>query len=113
MATKLDFHGRGPITYKSATNKKANILHQLGYPLAATKLWREIWRQRKEIEALTKHHLGLGTEYTCTVLNPSTWIQGSFNICIPIEAKSDLLHRKLSFAAPCRTSLRKTYILVQ
>lgn len=88
MSAMLEFHGRAPLTYESAHNKEVNIVHQLAYLPAATKLRQEIWEQREDIEALTKHHLRLGDKHTCTVLEQHTWIQGSFNICIPIEAKS-------------------------
>ena len=100
MPATLELHGRDPITYKSAANKESNIIHQLSYLPATAKLLQEIWEQRKEIEALTKHHLGLGNEHTCTVLEQATWIQGSFNICVPIEAKSDHFYRKVIFRRP-------------
>lgn len=100
MPTTLEFHGRGPMTYKSATNKEANIVHQLAYLPAATRLRQEIWEQRHEVEALTRCHLGLGSEYACTMLEQTTWIQGSFNICVPIEAKLGNSCTKVIFRCP-------------
>jgi hypothetical protein len=100
MQVTLKFHGRDPITYQSAANEEANIIHQLAYLPTATKLGQDIWKQRQGIEALTKHHLGLGREYTCTVLEQATWTQGSFNICVPIKAKFDHLYRKVILHRP-------------
>lgn len=100
MPATLQFHGRNPITYESAANKEANVVHQLTYPIAAAKLRQEIWERREEIEALTKHHLRLGSEHTCTVLEPHAWIQGGFNICVSVETKSGNLCRKVIFRCP-------------
>lgn len=87
MPPTLAFHNRGPMTYKSATNKEANIIHQLAYLPAATRLRQETWELRDQVETLTRCHLGLGSGYVCSMLDQSTWIQGSFNICVPIEVK--------------------------
>lgn len=93
--TTLDLDGRKPITFISAEKKEANILHQLGYAPAAAELRHELWKQRREIEAIAKHHLGLGSEPSYTVLEQSTWIQGGFNICIPIKVNLGKLSKKL------------------
>ncbi|KFY19077.1 hypothetical protein V493_08159 [Pseudogymnoascus sp. VKM F-4281 (FW-2241)] len=98
--TTLDLDGRKPITFISAEKKEANILHQLGYAPAAAELRHELWKQRREIEAIAKHHLGLGSESSYTVLKQSTWIQGGFNICIPVEANLGKLSKKFIFRCP-------------
>ncbi|KFY41500.1 hypothetical protein V494_02964 [Pseudogymnoascus sp. VKM F-4513 (FW-928)] len=100
MPTTLEFHGRKPITFKSAEKAEANIIHQLGYAPAAAELRQELWKERREIEAIAKHHLGLGSEPSYTVLEQSTWIQGGFNICIPIEVNLGKLSKKLIFRRP-------------
>ena len=100
MPTTLEFHGREPITFKSAEKAEANIIHQLGYAPAAAELRQELWKERREIEAIAKHHLALGSEPSYTVLEQSTWIQGGFNICIPIEVNLGKLSKKLIFRCP-------------
>ncbi|OBT60084.1 hypothetical protein VE03_10364 [Pseudogymnoascus sp. 23342-1-I1] len=100
MPTTLEFHGRNPITFESATNQEANVIQQLGYVPAAAELRQKLWEQRREIEALAEHHLGMGSEPSYTVLEQRTWIQGGFNICVPIEAKFGNFCKKLIFRYP-------------
>ncbi|OAF54176.1 hypothetical protein VC83_09550 [Pseudogymnoascus destructans] len=100
MPTTLEFHGRNPITFESAEKVEANVIRQLGYGPAAAELRQELWKERREIEAIAKHHLGLGSELSYTVLEQSTWIQGGFNICVPIEANLGKLSKKLIFRCP-------------
>lgn len=69
MPTTLEFHSRNPITFESAEKIEANIIHQLGYAPAASELWQKLWKERREIEAIAEHHLGLGSY---TVLKQST-----------------------------------------
>jgi hypothetical protein len=98
--TTLELDGCKPITFISAEKKEANIIHQLGYAPAAAELRQVLWEKRREIEAIAKHHLGLGSEPSYTVLEQSTWIQGGFNICVPIEANLGNLSKKLIFRCP-------------
>ncbi|KFY68568.1 hypothetical protein V496_00983 [Pseudogymnoascus sp. VKM F-4515 (FW-2607)] len=100
MTTTLELDGHKPITFTSAEQKEANIVHQLSYPPATAELREELWRERGEIKAIAKHHLGLGSDSSYIVLKQSTWIQGGFNICIPIEANLGKLSKKLVFRCP-------------
>jgi hypothetical protein len=84
MVNTIEFYGRGPITYKSAVGEDYNVIHQLRYLPASEKFDQEMWDQRGKIEAVTKHHLGLGGSQTCTVLDRSTWRYGSFNVCVMV-----------------------------
>jgi len=45
-------------------------------------------RQRSEIERLVSFHLGLKRPEDCQLTQPVDWIQGSFNICIPVNVCS-------------------------
>ncbi|XP_044721332.1 uncharacterized protein HRG_04247 [Hirsutella rhossiliensis] len=100
MPAILDLLGRDPITYESACKSESNIINKLGYVSAAKHLFADLWMQRRSIAALTKHHLGLGPEDSCTVLYFPEWMRGSFNACIPVEIKSGGVTRKLVFRCP-------------
>lgn len=100
MPTAIELDHRKPITYESAFQKDANIIHQAPYLEAATELYQSLWDQRQTIQALVEHHLRLITRDTC-IVNPKTqWIRGSFNVCIPIGVKSTRCHKKLIFRCP-------------
>lgn len=100
MPTTLELLGRDPITYESACKSETNILNKLGYASATKYLYADLWMQRRSIAALTKHHLGLGSEDSCTVLKFPEWMRGSFNTCIPVEVRSGGVTRKLLFRCP-------------
>lgn len=91
----LELLGRTPITYESALNMDKNTIHEAGYVAATLALYQTLWKGRPAIEALTRHHLGLGARDLCIVARPYQWIRGGFNICIPIEVQSPSLSRKL------------------
>ena len=78
----LEFPGRRPITYKSAVDREGNVINELAYVSAFKKLCADLWRQRSTIEAIARHHLGLGAQNTCSVSSPDEWIHGGFNICV-------------------------------
>ena len=80
--------GRRPITLKSALNKDENIIRELAYAAAAVDLSKTLWDNRDTISGLVKHHLGLDAACRCAVAPPNRWIQGSFNICIPVRVSS-------------------------
>ncbi|KAK3906681.1 hypothetical protein C8A05DRAFT_40528 [Staphylotrichum tortipilum] len=83
----LPLLNRAPITYDSAINKDGNILNKLKYAAANEELYERLWAERRAIEALTKHHLGLGPrdEARCTVSPREDWLRGGFNACVPVE----------------------------
>lgn len=91
----LELLGRPPITYESALNTDKNTIHEAGYVAATSALYQTLWRGRPAIEALTRHHLGLGARDLCIVARPHQWIRGGFNVCIPVEVQSPSLSRKL------------------
>lgn len=85
----LPLLNRNPITYESAINKDVNMLNKLKHPAANRKLYRRLWGERRAIEALTRHHLGLplgsGPTVTLSVAPPDDWLRGGFNVCIPVD----------------------------
>lgn len=49
----------GLITYEDAADSEDNVINQLAYFRKTKKLFNDLWEQRRSIEALTAHHLGL------------------------------------------------------
>lgn len=41
--------------------------------------------QEPVIEGIVRHHLSLRNDQTCTVAQSSEWLQGEFNLCVPIN----------------------------
>ena len=87
-APTIDLLGRPPITYQSALDTDSNIIHEAAYVPAAEAQYQQLWREKCTIQALIKHHLGLDERDVCIVARPREWLRGNFNICIPIEVKS-------------------------
>ncbi|KAF2245173.1 hypothetical protein BU26DRAFT_522282 [Trematosphaeria pertusa] len=100
MPVALELIGRDSITYKSASKAEFNVINEVAYVRAVKELYHNLWQQRASIAALTRHHLRLGAQDTCTVLNPKEWIQGSFNVCVFVEVTSHGLSRRLVFRCP-------------
>ncbi|KAH8772443.1 hypothetical protein F5882DRAFT_174322 [Hyaloscypha sp. PMI_1271] len=100
MPTALELDPRKHTTFESALKKDEDIINQAAYRKAATELSQALWDHRQAIQALVKHQLRLGNRDTCIVNAQDQWIQGSFNICIPIEVRSARFHEKLIFRCP-------------
>ncbi|KAH6883891.1 hypothetical protein B0T10DRAFT_518425 [Thelonectria olida] len=100
MPDRLPVYGRPPITYLSAARKNYNALNELDYVPAIKKQYADLWAQRGSIEALIRHHLGLGNQDACTVLDVRLWKQGAFNVCVLVEVTSGNSTTKLIFRCP-------------
>jgi hypothetical protein len=87
MPSTLKLLNRNPITYESAVNDEDNIISKVADVAHTNNLYEYLWEQRRSIEALTAHHLRLASKESCLVLSQSTWIRGSFNVCVPVEVK--------------------------
>ncbi|KAK4044666.1 hypothetical protein C8A01DRAFT_42574 [Parachaetomium inaequale] len=96
MPATLELDHRGPITYESALRKAANVISQAAHRAAAEELSRGLWDSRRTIEALVRHHLGLGDGDACAVEPCDRWIRGGFKVCEPVEAA----HRRPIFRCP-------------
>jgi hypothetical protein len=46
-------------TYEDAATSKDNVINQLGYFRKTKNLFNHLCEQRRSVEALTAHHLGL------------------------------------------------------
>ncbi|KAK3900414.1 hypothetical protein C8A05DRAFT_45750 [Staphylotrichum tortipilum] len=67
MAPTQKILGRRPITLEDALGEEFNMLERLVHAPAVEKLYQELSDQTPVIEALTRHHLGLGSGDTCNV----------------------------------------------
>ncbi|PNY25379.1 Aminoglycoside phosphotransferase [Tolypocladium capitatum] len=100
MSETLELLNRDPISYESAARHEDNVIQQLAYVRQTKRLYESLWQARGTIEAITTHHLGLGSTHTCTVLGQHTWIRGSFNVCVPVEVKCGNASRKVVLRCP-------------
>ncbi|RSM04272.1 hypothetical protein CDV31_010131 [Fusarium ambrosium] len=94
MSITVEIEDDGAVDYEWAINQDANILERLKYLPARNELYNSLWTKRKTICSLIRHHLGLDHRDICNVASPREWIQGSFNVCIPVEVQSNHLHQK-------------------
>ena len=83
--------------YSCALEKDENVINKVAYLAARNELYRNLWDQRDSIQALVRHHLKLGNQDVYIVHSMGQWIQGSFNVCIPIEVQVGGLWKKLMF----------------
>ncbi|MCJ1403345.1 hypothetical protein MMC11_006568 [Xylographa trunciseda] len=74
----------GEISFEEAVRKEQNMLQQLSYPQKLSDFKRFLLNHQSEIEAIVSHHLHLQGAERCQVTHPDFWINGSFNICIPV-----------------------------
>lgn len=73
---------RGDITYDTAKDSDANILHELGYRDQKIRFFTYLYRNRELIKSLITRHLGLASRDSCHLVDVEDWIHGSFNVCI-------------------------------
>ncbi|KAK0702710.1 hypothetical protein B0H67DRAFT_391223 [Lasiosphaeris hirsuta] len=88
------------MTLESALNKDENIISEVAYAAAAVDLSKTLWDNRHTISGLVKHHLRLSAAYCCAVAPPKRWIQGGFNICIPVQVSSGSRRYSHTSSAP-------------
>jgi hypothetical protein len=81
LSRRLD---RGAITYSAAKEDETNILQKLTYVYLAAQFRRHLNDHRSQIEALVSGHLGLSRGQTCRIDGSEEWMNGSFNVCIPV-----------------------------
>lgn len=81
----LSVSGGESFSLSAAQRNERNILARLQRSHATEQLYQELWHDRRTIEAVTAHHLGLISPSACTVQGMETWLIGQFNICIIIH----------------------------
>lgn len=89
------------ITYEEANETETNILHQLGNPEERRKFYYLIYEHRDLIQRRVAHHLGLRSTSACRIEDPKTWIQGTFNFCVPVTVDNER-RVLIRFPLPCR-----------
>lgn len=72
------------ITYSSAKHQEINILHEMTLWEEMQKFLSHVYRRREVIQSIAAFHLGVSTKENCHIAPRNDWIQGSFNLCIPI-----------------------------
>ncbi|KAL8407482.1 hypothetical protein RB594_006343 [Gaeumannomyces avenae] len=106
IVVALPLPGGKTITCESALLKQMDILKELQEVAENKSLYEMLWNERQAIEAIVRQHAGANcdpkAEYTCTISPTDEWIQGGFNVCIPVcFGTADGQHQKqLLFRCP-------------
>jgi hypothetical protein len=97
-------------TLKAAQKNERNILSRLKRSDCTARLYRDLWRDRKTIEAITAHHLGRIDPSACCVQDTATWMKGQFNVCIPVHVhEADGSISKTIFRCPLAHKVGERY----
>lgn len=72
------------IGYEDARERETNILLRLTYPEAQRKFYDILSQRESLIQQRVAHHLNLSSHRICHVAAPQDWMQGSYNLCIPV-----------------------------
>lgn len=84
----LSISGGEKVSLSGAQKNERNILARLQRSQATNQLYQDLWHDRKSIEAIAAHHLGLADLSACIVQPMDTWMKGQFNMCILIHVQS-------------------------
>jgi hypothetical protein len=97
-------------TLKAAQKNERNILSRLKRSDCTARLYRDLWRDRKTIEAITAHHLGRIDPSACCVQDTATSMKGQFNVCIPVHVhEADGSISKTIFRCPLAHKVGERY----
>ena len=80
-----------PTTYDSAIDHNENVLNKLAQVAQREALYNRLWEERRAIDAITRHHVGkytADTRHDCAVEPTDKWLQGGFNVCVPVRLGS-------------------------
>ncbi|CVL07741.1 uncharacterized protein FMAN_14608 [Fusarium mangiferae] len=83
------------INYSEAQCREDDIINKLRFAERRKELYKNLEEQTDTILSLVRHHLNLGDDAKCEVWPHELWIQGSFNVCIPITTVSGIVTRHL------------------
>jgi hypothetical protein len=72
---------RGQVTLNTALSEDDNMLAQIRYPRQRQEFLNHLSACKAEIEAIVSFHLRLKE---CRTGEISSWISGSYNVCIPV-----------------------------
>jgi hypothetical protein len=106
----LSVSGGETFSLSAAKKNERNIRARLRRSHATTQLFRNLWRERAAIEAVTAHHLGRIDPSACKVQEPDTWLMGQFNICVVVHVRrSDDSTAKMIFRCPMPHKVGEQY----
>lgn len=95
-------------TFEDARKKDFNILQRHDNLLSKEKFLSELCGRRDVLAAIPKHHLMLEEAASCRVSDPTDWIQGSFDVCIPTEARSRNFNSDVTVRCPLPSKLAES-----
>lgn len=98
---------RHPVTVDDARDSEKDYIMLWKHGEEMIKLYKQVYKHRDQIKALTRHHLQLRKE-TITIAPMKEWTHGTFNLCIPIEVKYSHACRKFMFRCPMPHKLAGT-----
>lgn len=84
----LSISGGEKLSLSAAQRNERNILARLRRSQATIQLYQDLWHDRKAIEALVAHHLGVSDPSACTLEPMDTWMKGQFNICMLVRVQT-------------------------
>lgn len=96
----------GQITYSEAQKKEINILQELAYTPRAASFKAHIESKGDAIKAIVAHHLFLNRSCHIEISDPSEWLNGSFNLCVPVSVRTrnNSLWALMRFPPPYKTA---------
>lgn len=74
------------ITYSAAREEEVNIIHQLGYHAKQSRFFSHLRDRQDWLKSIVSHHLGLPSA-ACHVAREEDWLNGSYNVCIPVTIR--------------------------
>lgn len=72
------------VTYDDARTRETNILSQLTYFDRCKRSYNFIFSRQSLIQAQVALHLGLRSTSECQISRHEDWLQGAFNLCVPV-----------------------------
>lgn len=86
VATLRTLHGEIPLD--AALDAEYDMVQDLSYWNKRIYFLAGILDRSAEIEAVVSYHLGLTQTGNCSLAPLDDWVDGSFNICIPVHVKN-------------------------
>ncbi|KAJ5630095.1 hypothetical protein N7528_003752 [Penicillium herquei] len=77
----------GYTTFENAIVQEKNMFHEFDRQEAMDKLLTSFENDRREIEQTAAYHLRLSSSMTCKLAPSKEWLNGSFNVCMPVYVK--------------------------
>lgn len=83
---KIPLFRRGHLTLHDVHNlTNSNLLQRIQYSENDEKQFDFLWKHRHTTEAIVRKRLALSQHDICRVRETSEWLNGYFNICVPVD----------------------------